>query len=50
MVDEGAVLIPENIRVMDKPYLGRPAFNVSKAMPKAVLQGYTPWLPFKLEI
>lgn len=50
MVDEGAVLIPEDIRAMDKPYLGRPAFNVSKAMPKAVVQGYATWLPFKLEI
>lgn len=50
MADEGAVLIPENVRDMTKPYLGRPAFNVSKAMPKAVVQGYTPWLPFKLEI
>ncbi len=50
MVDEGAVLIPEDIRVMKKPYLGRSAANVSKAMPKTVVQGYSPWLPFTLEI
>ncbi len=49
MADEGAVLMPENIRAVAKPYLGRPASNVSKAMPKTVVQGYAPWLPFKLE-
>jgi len=50
MVDEGAVLIPEDIHAMNKPYLGRPAFYVSKAMPETVVQGYTPWLPFTLEV
>lgn len=50
MVDEGAVLMPEDIYAMDKPYLGRPALNVSKAMPKAVVQGFAPWLPFRLEM
>lgn len=50
MVDEGAVLIPEDIRAMNKPYLGRPALHVSKAMPETVVQGYAPWLPFTLEV
>lgn len=50
MVDEGAILVPEDIRAMKKPYLGQPALNVSKAMPNTVVQGYSPWLPFKLEI
>ena len=50
MADEGAVFVPEKTDVFAKPYLGRPARNVSKALPEAVVQGYAPYLPFKLEI
>lgn len=49
MSDEGAVFVPEKEEVFKKPYLGRPACRVSKALPEAVVQGYTPYLPFKLE-
>jgi len=49
MADEGAVFIPEKKDVFTKPYLGRPARNVSKTMSETVVQGYAPYLPFKLE-
>ncbi len=49
MIDEGAVLIPNDIHTIKTPYIGRPALNVSKVIPQAVIQGYTPWLPFKME-
>jgi CRISPR-associated protein Csm4 len=50
MADEGAVFIPNGRGIFEKPYLGRPAFHISKAQPQAVAQGYAPYLPFKLEI
>ncbi len=50
MADEGAVLIPDNKDVFTRPYLGRPAQNVSKSLPETVVQGYAPYLAFKLEI
>jgi len=49
MADEGAVFIPKNRAVFEKPYLGRPAFNTSKVMAQTVVQGYAPYLPFRLE-
>jgi len=49
MIDEGAVLIPNDISTIKTPYFGRPALNVSKVISQAVTQGYTPWLPFKME-
>lgn len=49
MIDEGAVLIPADKDVFSKPYLGSAAANVSKVLPGAVTQGYSIYLPFKLE-
>jgi CRISPR-associated protein Csm4 len=49
MADEGAVFIPKTRAVFEKPYLGRPAFNTSKVMEQTVVQGYAPYLPFRLE-
>ena len=49
MADEGAVFFLENGKTFDKPYIGRAVNNVSKAQPEAVVQGYTPYLPMKLE-
>lgn len=49
MLDEGAVLIPSDKSVFAKPYLGRPAAGISKVLPGAVAQGYSIYLPFKLE-
>jgi len=49
MTDEGAVFIPADRNVFSKPYLGCAAFNVSKVLSGAVTQGYSFYLPFKLE-
>lgn len=49
MTDEGAVFIPADRKVFSKPYLGCAAFNVSKVLSGAVTQGYSFYLPFKLE-
>jgi CRISPR-associated protein Csm4 len=50
MADEGAVLIPSDISVFGKPYLGRAVGNLSKIAPRTIAQGYAPYLPFKLEL
>lgn len=49
MADEGAVFLPKSKEAFNKPYLGRAICNVSKSDPRTVAQGYTPYLPFKLE-
>jgi CRISPR-associated protein Csm4 len=49
MADEGAVFIPNDKGVFDKPYIGRAVTGVSKAKPSSVVQGYAPYLPVKLE-
>lgn len=49
MADEGGVFIPADKKVFDKQYIGRAATNVSKVMPEAVIQGYSPYVPFTLE-
>jgi CRISPR-associated protein Csm4 len=51
MADEGAVLLPANREeVFSKPYIGTAVGNVSKALKPAVVQGYAPYIPFKLEV
>lgn len=49
MADEGAVFVPEDERGFEKPYMGSPVWNTSKALKHAVVQGYAPYLPFQLE-
>ncbi len=49
MADEGAVILPGKGTSFDKPYVGRAVRNVSKVQPEAVVQGYTPYLPVKME-
>ena len=49
MTDEAAVFIPKDKAVFDKPYTGKAITHVSKALPGAVVQGYTPYLPLILE-
>ncbi len=49
MADEGAVYIPGTPDVFNKPYLGGAVTDVSLSMPTAVVQGYAPYLPMKLE-
>ncbi len=50
MADEGAVFIPDDPGLFEKPYLGRAVINVSKQEPGAVHQGYAPFLPVKLNL
>lgn len=50
MADEGAILVPRDSSVFAKPYLGKAVLNVSKALPQSVAQGYSLFLPLKLEM
>jgi len=50
MADEGAVLLPKNADTFKKPYIGRPVAGVSKALSQCIVQGYAPYLPFRLEM
>lgn len=46
MVDEGAVLVPREKSLLNKPYLGRAITQgVSLTMPRTAAQGYTLYLP-----
>jgi CRISPR-associated protein Csm4 len=45
MADEGAVLVPKDRALFQRPFVGRPARNVSKSCPEAVVQGYSPYIP-----
>lgn len=49
MADEGAVFIVKNPDVFKKPYIGKAVFGISKAEPKAVTQGYSLYIPIKVE-
>ncbi len=49
MADEGGVFIPKNREVFNKPFIGMVVSNISKAEPKAVTQGYSLYLPVKVE-
>ena len=50
MADEGAVFMPKNENVFKKPYIGRAVLNTSKSIKQTVVQGYAPYLPFRLEM
>ncbi len=50
MADEGAVLLPRDRAAFDRPYLGRAVTGISKVQTGAVAQGYSLYLPLKLEI
>lgn len=48
MEDEGAVyLVNENNPIPETPYIGCAVSGVSKSQTRAVVQGYTPYLPVK---
>lgn len=49
MADEGAVLIPKKRDFFEKPYTGRAITDVSKIQASCMIQGFSPYLPFKLE-
>lgn len=48
MADEGAVFIPHNID-LSKPYIGTAVYGVSKVNSNAVTQGYSLYIPIKVE-
>jgi CRISPR-associated protein Csm4 len=49
MADEGAVFIFKDKALTDKPYIGTAVTNISKAEPNAVTQGYSLYIPMKVE-
>lgn len=49
MADEAAVFIPKSRNAFEKPYIGCAVTGVSKIEPRSVVQGYTPYIPFRLE-
>ncbi len=51
MADEGAVFMPVDIDItMKKPYIGTAVSNISKAEPNAVTQGYSLYIPVRVEV
>jgi CRISPR-associated protein Csm4 len=49
MADEGGVLFPNTPEVLKKPYIGTAVIGVSKTLPDAVSQGYSLFIPVKVE-
>jgi CRISPR-associated protein Csm4 len=49
MADEGAIFKPKDKMIFSKPYIGSAVSNISKAEPKAVTQGYSLYIPVKVE-
>jgi len=49
MADEGAIFIPEKEEVFEKAYLGSAVFGVSEVQPEAVTQGYSLFIPVRIE-
>ncbi len=51
MADEGAVLVSERMNeILEHPYIGTGISNISKAEPKTVMQGYSLYIPVKVEV
>jgi CRISPR-associated protein Csm4 len=50
MTAPGAVFVPSDSRNLTKPYFGQAVTGVSKVQDTAVIQGYAPCLPFRLEV
>lgn len=50
MADEGAVFVPRDKALFERPYIGQGICGLSKSMPQTVAQGYSFYLPFKLEM
>lgn len=46
----GAVFVPAEPQALTRPYFGRAVTGVSLVQPQAVVQGYAPVLPVKLEV
>lgn len=50
MMDEGSVFIPKNRNIFDRLYVGSAVKGISKVCENTVLQGYSIFIPMKLEI
>ncbi|OIP49949.1 MAG: hypothetical protein COZ12_07755 [Deltaproteobacteria bacterium CG_4_10_14_3_um_filter_60_8] len=50
MADEGAVFLPQSADAFNNPYLGRAVTGISLADPRTVGQGYSMYLPCRLEV
>jgi len=49
MADEGAVFIPKDKKAFEVPYLGKAISGISKSLDATMVQGYSPYMPFKME-
>lgn len=49
MADEGAVFTTTDTRVFDQPWIGTAVQGISKAEPDTVMQGYSLYLPVRME-
>ncbi len=49
MADEGAVFVIKNTGTANKPYIGTAISGISKAEPNAVAQGYSLYIPVRVE-
>ncbi len=50
MADEAAVFMPRGEAAFDKPYIGTALTNLSKAEPATVGQGYSLYIPVRVEV
>ncbi len=50
MADEGGVFISGDREVFNKPYIGSAVTDISKAEPRSVSQGYSLYIPVKVEV
>jgi CRISPR-associated protein Csm4 len=50
MADEGAIFIPKTQDIFNKPYIGTAVRNVSLSEPNAVTQGYSLYIPVRVEV
>ncbi|TLD41753.1 MAG: CRISPR-associated RAMP protein, Csm4 family [Candidatus Jettenia ecosi] len=50
MADEGGIFKPKDREVFKKPYIGSAVLNISKTEPKSVVQGYSLYIPVKVEV
>jgi len=49
MADEGAVFVVNNSNVFKRPFIGTAVLNISKIEPRTVAQGYSLYIPVKME-
>ena len=51
MADEGAVLVPKDmVTTLSRPYIGTGLSGISKVMKETVMQGYSLYIPIRLEV